>query len=329
MRDGILASMASLSTEVDPDEAACTVWDAFAHFGIGVGADGSELCVIGLCFFRATESFTKPAACAAPPPTNTAPAVVIGSPADGSSVTAGNSVTFAGSANDTQDGVLTAGLVWVSSLQGQIGAGATFSRSDLIVGTHVVTASVTDSGNLTGSATVTIVVNPNTAPTVTITAPANGAVVKLGTAITFSGTATDLQDGNIASALTWTSDRQGAIGTGASFARSDLIAGTHVITARATDSGQLTGSAQKSITVVNITLSARTYKVKNARKVDLTWSGATTAVTIYRNNQVLVATTPNDGLHTDTLSGKVATYSYRVCNAGSTTLCSNTVSVTS
>ena len=112
MRDGILASMASLSTEVDPDEAACTVWDAFAHFGIGVGADGSELCVIGLCFFRATESFTKPAACAAPPPTNTAPAVVIGSPADGSSVTAGNSVTFAGSANDTQDGVLTAGLVW-------------------------------------------------------------------------------------------------------------------------------------------------------------------------------------------------------------------------
>jgi extracellular elastinolytic metalloproteinase len=329
MRDGILASMANLPTEVDGEEAACTVWNAFAQFGIGVGADGSEICAIGLCFFRATESFVKPATCASQPPPNTAPTVTINSPAGGTIVTAGTTVSFAGTASDTQDGVLTSGLVWTSSLQGQIGTGGSFSRNDLVVGTHVVTASVTDSGNLTGSATVTIVVNPapNTPPTVAISAPASGTVLKLGTSVTFTGTATDAQDGNIASSLIWTSDIQGQIGTGPSFSRSDLVAGTHIITARATDSGQLAGSAQVSVTMVNITLNARAYRVKNARKVDLTWGGATTSsVTIYRNNQALM-TTPNDGLETDSVA-RAGTYSYRVCNAGSTTLCSNTVSVT-
>jgi hypothetical protein len=330
MRDGILSSVANLPTEVDGDEAACTVWDAFAQFGIGVGADGYENCIFpGFCFFQATESFTKPDTCNAPPPTNTAPTVVISSPADGTSVWAGASVSFAGTANDTQDGQLTNNLVWTSSLQGPIGTGAGFSRTDLQVGTHVITASATDSGNLTGSAVVTIVVNPNTPPTVTISAPANNTVVKLGTPVTFTGAASDLQNGNLTASLIWTSNRQGQIGTGATFSRADLTAGAHVITARATDSGQLTGSATVNVTVVNITLSARTYKVKNSRRVDLTWSGASTAsVAIYRNNQVLVASTPNDGLHTDTLSGKVATFSYRVCNLGSTTICSNTVSVT-
>ena len=417
MRDGILASIANLPTEVDEDQAACTVWDAFAQFGIGVGAKGQEICVFGLCLFQASASFVKPATCPTGPPPNTAPTVSISSPAGGTSVTAGTSVSFAGTADDTQDGNLTSSLVWTSSLQGQIGSGGSFSRNDLVVGTHVIVASVTDSGGLPGSATVTVVVNPNTSPTVTISSPSNGSsvalgttvtfagsandaqdgaltsglvwtsslqgqigtggsftrnnlvagthvitasvtdsgglsgsaaitmvvntapsvaisappngtVVKLATPVTFTGTATDAQDGNIASSLVWTSNLQGQIGTGGSFSRSDLVVGTHVITARVTDSGQLSSTAQVSITVANITLSARTYKVKNARKVDLTWSGATTSsVTIYRNNQVLV-TTPNDGLHTDTLSGKVATFSYRVCTSGSTTVCSNTVSVT-
>src|SRR4029079_4903897 len=101
----------------------------------------------------------------------------ITSPANNSSVTAGTSVTFTGSASDTQDGHVTASLVSTSHLQGAIGTGGTFSRSDLMVGTHTVTAKATDSGSLNGTATVTITITrpPNTAPTVTITAPANGA----------------------------------------------------------------------------------------------------------------------------------------------------------
>ncbi len=186
-------------------------------------------------------------------PVNTAPTVTISSPANGATFNTGASITFTGTATDTQDGTITASLSWTSSLQGAIGTGGTFSRSDLVVGTHVITASVTDSGGLTGTATRTITVQTpvNTAPTVTISSPTNGATFNTGTSITFTGTATDTQDGTLTASLSWTSSLQGAIGTGGTFSRSDLVVGTHVITASVTDSGGLTGTATRTITVQN------------------------------------------------------------------------------
>jgi subtilisin len=92
------------------------------------------------------------------PPPNTAPSVSITSPAAGATFTEGASITFTGSASDTQDSNLTSSLVWTSSLDGQIGTGGSFSRSDLSVGSHTITAAVTDSGGLTGSASVSIAV---------------------------------------------------------------------------------------------------------------------------------------------------------------------------
>ena len=73
-----------------------------------------------------------------------------------------------------------------------------------------------------------------------------------------------------------------------------------------------------------ITLSTRGYRVSNKRRADLTWSGATTAnVDVYRNNN-RITTTANDGFHTDNIGGKGnGTFTYKVCNAGSTTACSN------
>lgn len=102
-------------------------------------------------------------------PVNTAPTVSISSPGNGSGYSVGASITFSGSSSDTQDGNLSAGLIWTSSLQGQIGTGASFSRSDLVTGTHTVTASSTDSGGLVGTATVQIIITdptstPPTAP---------------------------------------------------------------------------------------------------------------------------------------------------------------------
>jgi Big-like domain-containing protein/CARDB protein/matrixin len=99
-------------------------------------------------------------------PTNTAPTVTISAPGNGISVTAGQTVTFAGTATDTEDGNISASLSWVSSRDNTIGSGATFSTSALSAGTHTITASVQDSGGLPGSASITITVNPaNTAPT--------------------------------------------------------------------------------------------------------------------------------------------------------------------
>jgi hypothetical protein len=77
-----------------------------------------------------------------------------------------------------------------------------------------------------------------------------------------------------------------------------------------------------------ITLSARGYKVQGQRRVDLSWSGATSSsVDVYRNGGVIV-TTGNDGFYTDPVGGHGhATFTYQVCNAG-TQNCSNQATVT-
>jgi hypothetical protein len=75
----------------------------------------------------------------------------------------------------------------------------------------------------------------DTAPVVTIVTPANGARVSPTTQIAFSGTATDVPDGNISSKLIWKTNLSGQIGTGATFSRT-LPKGTHTVTATVKDS---------------------------------------------------------------------------------------------
>lgn len=55
-------------------------------------------------------------------------------------------MTFAGTGLDFEDGALSGGsLIWTSSLNGQIGTGTTFTRSNLSVGTHLIKLTVRDS----------------------------------------------------------------------------------------------------------------------------------------------------------------------------------------
>jgi thermitase len=182
---------------------------------------------------------------------NTAPSVNITAPTNGSSFPQGASVTFTGIATDAEDGILSVNLQWASSIDGAIATGASFSTSSLSVGMHTITAQVTDSGGATGNAsiTVTITVVTNTAPTVSITSPANGSSFAQGVSITFTGTANDAQDGNISIFLQWTSSIDGAIGFGSIVSASSLSVGVHTITAQVTDSGGLTGNDYISITV--------------------------------------------------------------------------------
>ncbi len=88
---------------------------------------------------------------------NTSPSVTITSPTKGASFPSGTPIFFSGLASDTEDGPLTSGLFWTSNIDGPIGAGGSFSKV-LNDGTHTITASVTDSGNLAGSASITITV---------------------------------------------------------------------------------------------------------------------------------------------------------------------------
>ncbi len=101
-------------------------------------------------------------------PGNTAPTVTITAPASGTTVAVGTSISFSGTANDTEDGVLSGSLTWSSSINGIIGSGASFSTSALTAGTHTITASVTDSGGLPGSAAITVNVTGGGVP-VTVT----------------------------------------------------------------------------------------------------------------------------------------------------------------
>jgi subtilisin family serine protease len=97
-----------------------------------------------------------------------APLVTINQPADGATFDSGAAIDFSGSAGDTEDGDLTAELVWTSDLDGQIGTGGSFSAT-LSDGTHTISAEVTDSGGLTGSDSVSVMVGA-VAEGVTVTA---------------------------------------------------------------------------------------------------------------------------------------------------------------
>ncbi len=88
------------------------------------------------------------------------PQVAIVAPADGTTSTEGDPVAFSGTASDPEDGDLSASLAWASSIDGPIGSGATFTTSSLSLGSHAITASVSDSDTNTVSTTITVEVQP-------------------------------------------------------------------------------------------------------------------------------------------------------------------------
>jgi hypothetical protein len=89
----------------------------------------------------------------------------------------------------------------------------------------------------------------NTAPVVTITSPPDGLVVDYGTAIAFSATAHDQEEGDLSGSIGWSSSLDGFLYSGAEFTRSDLAAGSHTITASVTDAGGLVGTASINLTI--------------------------------------------------------------------------------
>jgi len=161
MRDGILAAVPP--EEPEQDVHKCLIWEAFADFGIGIEATSV---VSGGNLVSVTESFDVPAECGGG--SNTAPNVSITAPTGSLVVTLGDNVDFAGTASDYEQEDLTASLAWTSDIDDAIGSGGSFSTTDLRVGVHTITASVTDIGGLTESATVEVTVN-GLADVVTIT----------------------------------------------------------------------------------------------------------------------------------------------------------------
>jgi hypothetical protein len=89
----------------------------------------------------------------------------------------------------------------------------------------------------------------NASPAVAISDPSDGSVVTPGDSVTFIGSATDNEDGNLTASLNWDSNLDGAIGTGATFSTDLLSDGVHLITASVSDSGGEEDSDAIQITV--------------------------------------------------------------------------------
>ena len=140
--------------------------------------------------------------------------------------------------------------MWASDRDGTLGTGTQLTKADLSLGRHVITLTATDHLGAVGTASVTIDIVPNDPPTATITSPADGQAFTMGESITFAGAGTDPQDGALSGAsLAWSSDRDGALGTGESLVRDDLSTGTHVVSLAATDRHGATGSASITIEI--------------------------------------------------------------------------------
>ena len=147
-------------------------------------------------------------------------------------------------------------------------------------------------------------------------------------ACTFTDASTD-PDGTV-TGWSWNFG-DGATSTTRSPSHSYAAGGTYTVSLTATDNLGATGSTSRSVTVTapasGITLSTRGYKVRGSAKVDLAWSGATGSTVDVIRNSVKVATPANSGAYTDTLGKVTGSFSYQVCNTG-TTVCSPPSSVT-
>jgi hypothetical protein len=181
------------------------------------------------------------------------PVVVITSPVNGAVFVTGSSVSIDATADDP-DGTITSVEFFVDGTSVGVDNSAPYTANYIIsVGFHVITAKSTDNtGLITTSAPVNISAsNPNSAPTVVITSPANGSAYVNGNVVTITADATD--NIMVASVEFFVDGISVGIDNSAPYAASyTAVAGSHSLTAKATDNdGLSTTSTPVVITVIN------------------------------------------------------------------------------
>lgn len=176
---------------------------------------------------------------------------VITSPIYGQEFGLAETIVFEGSASDPEDGELTGeSLVWRSTVDGTIGTGTSFSRSELSEGEHRISLTATDSNGQSAERTSRIRVVNRPPESVTILSPDDGVTFASGAEVELRGSAEDPEDGPLAGdALTWISHRDGTLGSGSPVITDALSDGVHVLTLLATDSRGLEASSGVEVAV--------------------------------------------------------------------------------
>ena len=186
---------------------------------------------------------------------NQLPTVSITAPSGGATVTVNTATTITASAADGDGTVSKVEFLDGTTLLGtDTSSPYSWTWTPNTTGTHSLTARATD--NQAGSRTSTVVsvsVNlpVNRLPTVSLTAPANGASVTVNTSVTLSANASD-PDGSVAKVEFF--DGASKLGEDAtspySYSWLPTVTGAHSITARVTDDrGGTATSAAASVTV--------------------------------------------------------------------------------
>jgi hypothetical protein len=177
------------------------------------------------------------------------PSIAVVEPEDGTAVPFGTRLVLQAVATDAEDGSLTSKVRWRSNLDGNLGRGSPLTVP-LSRGWHTLVADVADSTDTQARASIRVrITSP---PVVTVTAPAAATSVPAGTALTLTATAIDREDGDLGGGIQWSSDRDGALGFGASITAT-LSEGTHLVTATAMDADDTKESARVTVTVTGST----------------------------------------------------------------------------
>ena len=173
-------------------------------------------------------------------------------------------VTFRGTVSDAEDDPSTLTAWWedgdarldlVNTTPND--SGEVLGYATLAEGPHALELHVQDSAGNAAIATVLVEVGPpNSAPDCAIVAPEDGAAGESGSAVTFRGTVSDVDVPADLLSVTWTSDKDGTIGTSTpssggsvTFPYADLSVDTHVVSMRVVDEVGATCTAEILYTV--------------------------------------------------------------------------------
>ncbi|MBI3039163.1 hypothetical protein HYY75_08975, partial [bacterium] len=159
-------------------------------------------------------------------------------------------INFVASVTDYEDGIIPAAQIGWYENTTWLATGTSFSKSDFSAGSHVLTLWAFDSRQAVSSYTFSVTVSGNNSPSVTRISPASGSIYNFAAPITFTASATDVEDGPIASTKIGWLDGISFMGTGSTVIVSNLSAATHSITIYAIDSQNAVGTLTFNVSVL-------------------------------------------------------------------------------